>query len=113
MMVLLADNRLVSSSSPEWMAECEAYAILAMDVGRKRTHLQRLGERRGLAAEARVRSVMATVEPAYVLSLPDREARHAYLNRLEREVGGNARANLEPRIRALWESRKQPKGSAA
>lgn len=112
-MVLLADNRLVDSCSPEWMAECEAYAILAMDIGRRRAHLQLLIDRRGPDAEARVRSVMATVEPAYVLSLPDREARHAYLNRLEREVGGNARANLEPRIRALWQSRKQPQGSAA
>jgi hypothetical protein len=112
-MVLLADGRLVPNDSPEWLVECEAYAILAMEIGRRRDFLQLLTDKRGPAAVEVIRSRMAAVEPAYVLSLPDRQSRQAYLIRTERDLGANAKTSLELRVRSLWDSRKSAKGAAA
>lgn len=110
---MLADGRTVANDSPEWLAECEAYAILAMEIGRRRSFLQLLTDKRGAAAVAVIRARMAAVEPAYVLSLPDRQARQAYLLRTGRELGEQARSTLEARVRSLWDFRKSAKGAAA
>ena len=45
-------------------------------------------------------------EPAFVLGLPDKPSRQAYLARVEQRFGGSARATLEARVRALWQSKR-------
>ncbi|MNN09840.1 hypothetical protein D3C76_1251130 [compost metagenome] len=49
---------------------------------------------------------MAAIEPAFVLDLPNKDARRAYAGRVEFYQGQNARELLETQVRGLWEARK-------
>ena len=110
--VLLHDGSPVSSSSEAWRAECEARLVLRLDVGRQRSFLQLVGERRGPDAAARLKQAMYVVEPAFVLSLATKDARRAYLARAEADRGLQARTHLEERARAIWKSSQPTEGAA-
>lgn len=101
-MVKLFDGTSVPSDSEEWRAECEARYILSLSQIEQRERLESIARKRGgQAAAERVRRAMNLVWPAYVLDMPTRDVRRAYLAEVERIFGANTRKGLEERILAL------------
>ncbi len=111
-LVRLHDGREAYTDSASWRAECEARTVLLMDYPKQREFLIAIGERRGPEAVAALRQLMHDVEPAFVLGLPDKDARRAYLNRVEKDRGLNARTHLETRARAIWKTSQPTEGAA-
>ena len=111
-LVRLHDGRQAYTDSASWRAECEARTILLMDYPKQREFLRVVEERRGADAVAALRDLMHDVEPSFLLGLPDKDARRAYLNRVERDRGLNARTHLETRARAIWKTTQPTEGAA-
>ena len=111
-LVRLHDGREAYTDSASWRAECEARTVLLMDYPKQREFLRAVKERRGAAAVAALRDLMHDVEPSFLLGLPDKDARRAYLNRVERDRGLNARTHLETRARAIWKTTQPTEGAA-
>lgn len=104
--VTLADGREVASDHPDHRAECEARFVLGMHQPKRVAFLDFAGQRRGADAVASLKQAMSIVEPAYVLDLPNKPQRRAYLARLQFVSGQNAYDLLSKQILELHERRK-------
>lgn len=105
-MVTLADGRKVPGDHPDHRAECEARFVLGLHQPERVEFLDLATQRRGADAVAGLKQTMAIVEPAYVLDLPNKPQRRAYLARLQFVSGQNAYDLLSKQILALHERRK-------
>lgn len=104
-MVTLADGRRVASNSAEWRAECEARHILSKNHPKRIELLAVILQRRGESGHAALLATMESVEPAYVLDLPNKAQRNGYLRTVEAVQGENAASYLKNRAMALHEQR--------
>lgn len=105
-LVTLADGQQVPSDSELWRAECEARALLAIPHEERADVLERIEQKRGAEAKRRLKDTMREVEHAFVLDMPNRDLRRAYLAKVEHHRGPNAREHLELRITELWNRRR-------
>lgn len=105
-LVTLWDGRQVPSDSEAWRAECEARHMLSLDKASQLAQLERVEQKRGHGSSKPLLAMMGAVEPAYVLDLPLKEQRQAYLATVARVVGPRARSILESKVLDLWNSRK-------
>lgn len=104
--VVTVDGRTLMSDSTEWLQYCEASTIMkaAQHIGQNyRSMIEKM---RGKAGLAKVEAEISRIEPAYILSLPDRDTRRAYLAKREAVIGSSAKAALEQRILALHAERQ-------
>lgn len=111
--VRLFDMREVDSNSPEWMSECEARHYLAKpftDIGMV---LSELSNKRGAEAVEALKLLMDKVRPAFVLDLPNKPQRRAYLAKYEFQAGANAAEHLRTMVLALNDRRKEAEASCA
>ena len=104
--VTLYDGREVDSASEEWRAECEARTVLAMDLVKRADFFQLVEAKRGADAVRVLRERCFDLEPHYVLNLPNKPQRTAYLDQVERRFGPNPRKALEEKIMALHRARQ-------
>lgn len=104
--VALFDGRKVLSNSPEYRAECEARHLLGKPFSRQVQMLERIAQQRGAAALAELKATMANVEPAFVLDLPEKPQRLAYLARIEFVTGQKRADQLRTHILQLHERRQ-------
>lgn len=102
----LVDGTEVRTDSEEWRAECEARYVLSMDVGRRFSFMDSVRSRRGSIALARLEKMVSEVEPDYVLRMPSKDARHAYLAKIARLKSDNAAEHLRSRVLTLHHNRK-------
>ena len=105
-MVELYDGRFAKSDSEAWRQEC-----YWRDWLRTAPHLReaRLGDSvkiKGLAGIERLRKELLVVEPFFVLSLPTKLERIAYLESTERAYGWQAKKTLEEKVRKIWSDRR-------
>lgn len=105
-MVTLTDGREVASDDPDHRAECEARFVLGLHQPERVAFLDFATQRRGADAVASLKQTMAIVEAAYVLDLPNKPQRRAYLARLQFVSGQNAYDQLSKQILDLHERRK-------
>ena len=105
-MVTLVDGRTVPSDAEEWRAECEARHHLATPHDARKEALEKIGQRRGSDALASLLATMDDVEPAYVLTLPNKAQRNGYVDKVAHHRGENSADHLRNRVRALHEQRK-------
>jgi len=103
--VVTVDGRTMMSDSPDWLRYCEALTVIKSPEhigGRYRSMLERMRGKAGLEA---LEQQVNLIEPAYVLSLPDKPTRRAHLDKVQRTRGEVARLVLEDRVRALHAER--------
>lgn len=105
-LVTLWDGQQVPSDSEAWRAECEARAVLAVPHEARANMLERIEQKRGAEAKARLKDCMREVEHAFVLDMATRDVRRAYLAKVEHHRGENAREHLELRVKELWNRRR-------
>lgn len=103
--VTLYDGRQVDSSSEEWRAECEARAVLAMELHKRADFLKSVEGKRGPDATKALRERCFDLEPHYVLGLPNKAQRTHYLDQVERRFGRNPVDALKAKIMALHKAR--------
>lgn len=108
---ILSDGTVVSSYSPEWMAECECRYILGLGGDERSLFLKFATKMRGDAAVVELVARVAKIEPHYVLKLASRELRAAYLDRVRASSIERAES-LERAVRELWKSQKAEVASA-
>ena len=104
--VTTLDGRTCLSNSETWLRYCEALTVIKTHAhvgGQYRVMIEKMRGKEGLKA---LEAEMDRIEPAYCLSLPDKMARRAHLERVGATRGLSARNSLEQRIRELWEARK-------
>lgn len=105
-MVTLFDGRIVSSSSREWMEECDARCALKIPPMRRTDHFAAIEAKRGVEALRKLKWLCRMVEPAFVLGLPNRQQRNAYLRDVQLRYGPEEAETLRERVIALHEKRK-------
>lgn len=105
-LVTLADGRQVPSDSEAWRAECEARAMLAIPHDDRADAFELIERKRGPDAVRQLKANMLDVEHAFVLDMPTRDVRRAYLAKVEYHRGQTAREYLEARITELWNRRR-------
>lgn len=104
----LVDGTVVSNYSEEWRAQCEAFAVLNLADEKKPEFWQIATRARGAAAVQALRDHMAAIEHFYILDrIPSKEARRVYLQKVEAKSGKYRRQELEQKIIALFNSRKE------
>lgn len=104
--VTTVDGRTLMSDSEDWRAYCEAMVVLKSQPHIAENRLVMIEKMRGKAGRALVQAECDRLEPAYMLSLPDKATRQAHLQKIGDARGVSARAALEVRIVALWNERK-------
>jgi hypothetical protein len=104
--VTLADGRKIASNSEEWRAECEARHVLRMNHTARTEFMTFIEQRRGAAAAESLRACIEATEPAYVLELPNKAQRNAYLRTVELNQGENASEHLRNRCMDLHGKRE-------
>lgn len=104
--VTLADGSKIASDSEEWRAECEARFVLGKTHTARTEFMAFIGQRRGASAEESLRSCIEATEPAYVLDLPNKAQRNAYLRTVELIQGENAASHLKNRCMELHAARE-------
>lgn len=77
--VILHNGEKAGSWSEAWRAECEARFVLGMPLANKSEFFDNVRRRRGEPAFERLKVLVAKVEPHYVLGMPGRDQRRAYL----------------------------------
>ena len=107
------DGRDVLSDSEEFRACCEAVYSLSRPQADRKQWLDSIQRRRGPEGLLKLEAEMNRIEPAYLLAMPNRDARRAYLDQTEIHRGKVVRKDLEQRIVALWEKRKAASTAAA
>lgn len=107
--VTLYTGEQVSSSSVEWMRECEARQVLLLDEKERTKVFLSVSKIRGESAADALRQRVIDIEPHYVVCLPDRELRAAYLERFAKNNSTIATKKLEDAVCALWRSRTKNK----
>jgi hypothetical protein len=105
-MVELIDGRVVDTNSEEWRAECEAMTVLSFPMDKRQTFFEQVERHRQPAGLEKLKRAMSQVLPRYVLELPTRDARRAYLTDHEKRISKVSRERLEGAVRALWERRQ-------
>jgi hypothetical protein len=111
--VTLADGSKIADDSPEWRAECEARRILGMGHTERIEALAVIEQRRGASGLAALLGTIESVEPAYVLDLPNKAQRNGYLRSVELHQGENASTHLRNRCMELHGKRENACGAAA
>lgn len=113
-LVTLVDGRQVDCSSEEWRLECECRYILAKPFTVRKPGettramlLEQIGQRRGPEALEALKEAIHGIEPAYVLSLPNKAQRNAYLDQIGHHYGENAASHLKTRTVALHKARTE------
>lgn len=105
--VELVDGTMVSSTSPRWLAQCEAVTVLGFSEASKARFFEVATRKRGPDAIDRLKGLMMDVEHLHILdNFHNREARRAYLDRVESRQGPRARKALEDKITVLWKKRQ-------
>ncbi len=104
--VELIDGRKVASDSPEWLAECEAMTVLSWPIEKRPDFFDMVQRHRGEAGLSRLKAAMSQALPRYVLEMPSRDARRAYLEAYEKRVSRISRQRLEEAVKALWAKRQ-------
>lgn len=104
--VTLYDGRKVDSASEAWRAECEARAILEMDVAKREQFWQAIEQKRGADALKALKRRCFELEPYYVLNLPNKHQRRAYLEQVERRFGPNPAEALRAKVLELHSARQ-------
>ncbi len=104
--VTLATGEQVPSDSEAWRAECEARAVLAMGLVKRSEFFELVGKRRGDDAAAALKRRCYELEPHFVLGLPNKQQRNAYLATVEQRFGPNASDNLRAKVLAIHHERQ-------
>lgn len=104
--VTTVDGRTLMSGSEEFRAYCEAMVVLKTQPHIAENRLAMIEKMRGKAGRELVQAECNRLEPAYMLSLPDKATRQAHLQKIADVRGASARTALEERIVALWNERK-------
>lgn len=104
--VTTIDGRQCMSDSEDWRRCCEAVHVLNMTHPLRREWLADVGKRRGAEGLRTLTDEMDRIEPAYMLAMPSKDDRRAYLASVERHIGVAAKEGLEKALFALWEQRK-------
>lgn len=118
-LVTLADGRQVLNDSEEWRAETEARHVLAFPLAllrgdtseTRKTTMERITARRGVEAAAALQERMDAIEPAYVLSLPNKNQRNRYVDTIRHVYGENTAEYLKKRVIALHKARAESNGA--
>lgn len=111
--VTLADGSRIASTSEEHRAECEARLVLSKNHTARTEFMAFIEQRRGAEAAASLRRCIESIEPAYVLGLPNKAQRNAYLRTIELVQGENASTHLRNRCMDLHAKREAACGLAA
>lgn len=112
--VCLADGRVVSRNSVEWLVECDALFVLRKHHAHRPACMLLRQEKRSADAVAALEAKMHEIEPAYVLDyLPNYTQRHAYVAEVRQYRGDNPADHLAARIRALIAARAAALPAAA
>lgn len=104
--VTLVTGERVPSDSEAWRAECEARAILTKSIAQRAEFFELIGKRRGEEAMAVLKLRCYELEPYYVLGLPNRQQRNAYLAAVEQRFGTNASDTLRAKVLAIHGQRQ-------
>lgn len=104
--VKTVDGRSMLSNSNEWLRYCEALTIVKSPDHLGGRYWAMIEKMRGPEGKRAIEDEIRRIEPAYALSLPSKEARQAYLLRVEAARGVSARKALEQSIVELWQQRK-------
>jgi hypothetical protein len=107
------DGRQVLSNSEAWRSVCEAVQVLNMGPRARSAWLDVVERRRGQSGRQYLDDEMALIEPAFVLALPDKDARNKYLDEVQDRLGETARDALQARVVELWNQRKAVPAVAA
>ncbi len=110
-MVTLADGTQVASDSEPWRAQCEAYHLLAMPHAKREACLGTIAQRRGEEGMPALRNRLFDLEPAFVLDLPNKAQRNAYVDQVAFHRGQNAADHLRYRAEQLHAERKARTGT--
>src|SRR5690606_26466228 len=92
--VTLFDGRQVASDSAEWQAQTEACTILAMPLPEREQFWLDIERKRGADALAELKARCFELEPHFVLNLPNKPQRNAYLAQVEHRFGRMASETL-------------------
>lgn len=103
--VALYDGRTVASDSEAWREWCQVRAVLAMLPDDQLRFYRTLERIRGPEARAALEARCAALEAHYVALLPDRDHRQAYLARVARTRGQDAKEAVEWRAREIFAAR--------
>jgi hypothetical protein len=104
--VTLASGAVVMSDSVEWLHECEARTVLAMPMLKRIEFFEMVGKRRGDDALKALKVRCFELEPHYVLGLPNKQQRNAYLVMVAQRFGDQARERLREKVLAIHEQRQ-------
>lgn len=105
-LVTLHTGEQVSNYSEAWRAECEARHHLRQSLDKRKDAMELVEKKRGPDARLELERLIRQLEPAYVLGLPNKEVRRAYLHRVQMAQGEIRREILEQEVRELYERRK-------
>lgn len=111
-MVTTIDGRSVPNDSEAWRLCCEAVYVLGMAPLERAKFLQMVEARRKVEGRKYLDAEVLRLEPHYVLALGTREVRRAYLDRVERLCGPQAREDIERRVVEIWEARRAAQAQA-
>ncbi|QNJ57390.1 hypothetical protein Dolphis_84 [Pseudomonas phage Dolphis] len=104
--VTLASGAVVMSDSVEWLHQCEAMAILKLPMVTRITRFDDIGKKRGEGALKALKLRCYELEPHYVLGLPNKHQRNAYLDSVAQRFGNQAKDTLREKVLALHEKRQ-------
>lgn len=104
--VKLYDGREVPSDSEDWRAETEARHVLGWLPHRRREYVELIAKKRGAAAAQNLRGSMGRLMPAYILDLPNRAQRNAYIDQIGMAFGNEAKEVMKAKVLAVWKTRQ-------
>lgn len=100
---------MVSSSSEDWRAECEAASLLAMRLSDRQRYLEVVQKKRGQAErdalERRSFAVQLDRDAGRVLEAQSLGERRQLLEQVGYERGAYARRELETEVSRRWQQR--------
>lgn len=95
------DSNPLPTYLPEHRLACEINYVSAMTSDRRQRFLKEARKKRGAAA-------IRELEVGYLLRLPDRRRRRAYLEEVERFRGSPERQALADAFLAVWQEARSP-----
>jgi hypothetical protein len=104
--VTLYTGEQVPSDSEAWRLECEVRKILSMPFEQRNSFWLVVTKIRLLSGMEELKKRCFEMEPYFVLGLPDKAARNAYAEQVERRFGWKARESLQEKVRAIWRARQ-------
>lgn len=100
------DGRECLDDSEEWRCYCEALTNLRRPMEGRKEHFEKIAKFRGVAGLQILEAEMSRIEPHFILGMPNRDVRRAYLRQVEYHRGPVVRERLERRIVEAWEAQK-------